>query len=43
LLEQKKVKGIIKFGDDRNNQMIMSHKQGKKIIQGDETQGLKII
>jgi hypothetical protein len=28
LLEQKKVKGIIKLGDDRNNQMIMSHKQG---------------
>ncbi|KAG5681037.1 hypothetical protein PVAND_010503 [Polypedilum vanderplanki] len=32
LLEQKKVKGIIKLGDDRNNQMIMSHKQVKKLL-----------
>lgn len=29
LLEQKRVKGIIKLGDDRNNQMIISHKQGE--------------
>ena len=32
LLEQKRVKGIIKLGDDRNNQMIMSHKQGKNYL-----------
>ncbi|CAG9805801.1 unnamed protein product [Chironomus riparius] len=32
LLEQKRVKGIIKLGDDRNNQMIMSHKQVKKLL-----------
>lgn len=32
LLEQKRVKGIIKLGDDRNNQMIMSHKQGMNCI-----------
>lgn len=30
LLQPKKVKGIIKFGDDKSKQMIMSHKQGKK-------------
>lgn len=32
LLEQKRVKGIIKLGDDRNNQMIMSHKQGMSFL-----------
>lgn len=32
LLEQKRVKGIIKLGDDRNNQMIMSHKQGTNCL-----------
>lgn len=29
MLETKRVKGIVKLGDNCNNEMIMSHKQGE--------------